>query len=139
MSSEPKESSSDVKQGESEESDTASQTMDSAASPGLTITLPEGSTSVSDAIVTNREMLREPQNHGIATDEDITHLSEAMESLSGKVDNVNRQYDESQSSVNELQHLVEQQQQQINELQTMVTSLADILGTEAEWNTFDEA
>ena len=66
MSSEPHDSNPGVEQdgaGEHPE-----ETVDS---PALTIALPDGCESVSDAIVTNREMLREPQEHGLATDEDI--------------------------------------------------------------------
>jgi len=147
MSSEPRESNPDVEQDEHTESE------HSANSPALTIALPDGCESVSDAIVTNREMLREPQDNGLATEEDITHLSEAMEGLSTKVERVDNQHEESRSDVDELQNIVEQQrqqideqlhqldqqQQQIDELQSMVTQLMDILGTDAEWETFDEA
>lgn len=154
MSSEPRESNPDVEQDEHTE------TEQSANSPALTIALPDGCESVSDAIVTNREMLREPQDHGLATEEDITHLSEAMEGLSTKVQTVGNKHEESQSEVEELQNVVEQQRQQldeqlhqidqqqqkidqqqrqIDELQSMVTQLMEILGTDAEWETFDEA
>lgn len=119
--------------------DTESPSDDVSNSPRLTIALPDGSTSVSDAIVTNREMLREPQEHGLATQEEITHLSEAIEGLSSKTQAATAQSDEAQSTADELQDVVEQQRRQIEELQSMVSSLADILGTEAEWETFDDA
>ncbi|WP_229111108.1 DUF3450 domain-containing protein [Halapricum desulfuricans] len=112
---------------------------DESNSPRLTIALPDGSTSVSDAIVTNREMLREPQEHGLATQEEITHLSEAIEGLSEKAQTATTQSEQTQASVDELQAVVERQRRQIEELQSMVSSLADILGTEAEWETFDDA
>lgn len=133
MSSEPTDSNPNV-----EQEDTRESTEDAANSRGLTIALPEGSTSVSDAIVTNREMLREPREHGLATEEDITHLSEAMEGLSAKVQTATANSHETKSTVEELQAVVEQQRRQIEELQSMVASLADILGTEAEWETFED-
>lgn len=137
MSSEPQESNPNVEQDGAAETDNESPTE--AKTPALTIALPDGCESVSDAIVTNREMLREPANHGLATDQDITHLSEAMEGLSASVEEVRHKHDENESDVTELQNLVERQQQQIDELQSMVASLADILGTEAQWETFDDA
>lgn len=134
MSSKTPDSSSDTDQDSS--ADTVADT--SEASP-LQIALPDGSESVSDAIVTHREMLREPQDNGLATAQDITHLSEALESLSGDIQETGQQHDESQSRIAELEDLVETQQQQIDELQSMVTSLAGILGTDTEWQTFDDA
>jgi chromosome segregation ATPase len=134
MSSEPHESNPGV-----EQDGAAEHPEEGVESPALTIALPDGCESVSDAIVTNREMLREPQDHGLATDEDIVHLSEAIEGLSGTVEEVSQQYEESQETVSELRDTVERQQEQIDELQSMVSSLADILGTEAEWDTFEDA
>jgi chromosome segregation ATPase len=134
MSSKPADSNPDAEQDESD-SNPAADTPD--ADP-LQIALPDGSESVSDAIVTHREMLREPQDHGLATEQDITHLSEAMESLSADVQETTRQHDESRSRIEDLEDLVETQQRQIDELQSMVTSLAGILGTDTEWQTFDD-
>ena len=140
MSSKTPESSSDTDQNSSADTDqdSSADTDTSGASP-LQIALPDGSESVSDAIVTHREMLREPQDNGLATAQDITHLSEALESLSGDIQETNQQHDESQSRIAELEDLVETQQRQIDELQSMVTSLAEILGTDTEWQTFDDA
>lgn len=138
MSSQPQEPSPDTDHDGAAENEDEPSAEGTTASHALTITLPEGSENVSDAIVTNREMLREPQDHGLATEQDITHLSEAIEGLSGKVEGVSNEYDETQDTVAELQSVVERQQRQIEELQSMVTSLTDILGTEAEWQTFDD-
>ena len=132
----------------------------------LQIALPDGSASVSDAIVTHREMLRDPQEHGLATEQDVTHLSEAIESLSANISETNQKHDESRSQIDDLQDVAEQQREQIDdlqsvveqqrgqiddlqsvveqqrgqidELQSMVSSLAGILGTETEWETFEE-
>lgn len=120
------------------ESDDDSSATDAGESSVLTLNLPEGSASVSEAIITHREMLNHPQDHGLATDEDITHLSEAMETLSADVDEVDTQYDENQSDIEDIKEVVERQHRQIEELQSMVTSLAEILGTETEWQSFDE-
>ncbi|MFC7137378.1 hypothetical protein ACFQRB_14875 [Halobaculum litoreum] len=139
MSSGPRDSNSDATQDDSEGTGEAAHASEAAESPGMTIPLPEGSTSVSDAIVTNREMLREPEQHGLATEDDAANLSGAMESLSGKVERVTNQYDDGEARLTELEELVEHQQRQIDELQSMVGSLVDILGTEAEWTAFDDS
>lgn len=137
MSSERQESPRGVEQ-DAGESETHAATTDTPESQPLTITLPDGSASISDAIVTHREMLIEPQEHGLATSEEITHLSEAMEQLSDDIDGTGEQYEEAHSQISALQDIVDQQQQQINELESVVSSLAEILGTEAEWQTFDD-
>lgn len=137
MSSEPQESTRSVEQ-DATDSKKDTPAKDTAKSQPLTITLPDGSASVSDAIVTHREMLIEPQEHGLATTEAITHLSEAMEKLSDDIEETNDQYEETQSRISELEDTVDQQRQQISELESVVSSLAEILGTEAEWKTFDD-
>ena len=136
MSSKPPESNTDAEQDPADDDQPTEGTSD--ANP-LQITLPDGSASVSDAIVTHREMLREPQEHGLATEQEITHLSEAMESLSADITETSREHDESRSEIEELREVVATQREQIDELQSMVTSLAEILGTDTEWQTFDDA
>lgn len=135
MSSDAAESSTDAEQSGSQDSETV--VPESASSQPLTIALPEGSQSVSDAILAHREMLRTPEEHGLATDQEITHLSEAIEGLSEDLTEVNQQYDGAQADVAELQEVIRQQQRQIDELRSTVTSLAEILGTGAEWEAFD--
>lgn len=108
----------------------------STAEP-LTLRLPDGSESVSDAILSHREMLQSPQENGLATTEEITHLTEAMESLSTEVQETEQQLEESRSEVDEVVDLLARQQQQIDELQSAVDSLAGILGTSTEWDSFD--
>ena len=138
MSTESQEPNSNAEAEETADSDGEPDVEDTTSAPALTLALPDGSESVSDAIVTNREMLREPQEHGLATDQDITHLSKAMEGLSSSVEEVKHEHEKSESEIDELRETVERQRQQIDELQSMVTSLADILGTEAEWDTFED-
>lgn len=104
----------------------------------LKIELPDGSESVSDAILSHREMLQAPDDNGLATEEEITHLTEAIESLSGEVQETGQQLDETGTEVDELKDTVARQQQQIEELQSAVNSLAEILGTSTEWRRFDE-
>jgi len=135
MSSDAAESSTDAEQGGSQDSETV--VPESASSQPLTIALPEGSQSVSDAILAHREMLRTPEEHGLATDQEITHLSEAIEGLSEDLTEVNQQYAGAQADVAGLQEVIRQQQRQIDELRSTVTSLAEILGTGAEWEAFD--
>jgi chromosome segregation ATPase len=108
------------------------------ASP-LTIELPDGSSSVSEAILAHREMLRAPSEHGLATDEDVTHLSEAAETLSTKIQEADRRGEETKSEVETLQETVERQRKQIEELRATVDSLAEILGTATEWQEFGDA
>ena len=138
MSSKPPDSSPDAEQDPTADADDAQPAADTPDANPLQITLPDGSASVSDAIVTHREMLREPQEHGLATEQEITHLSEAMESLSADITETSREHDESRSEIEELREVVATQREQIDELQSMVASLAGILGTETEWETFDE-
>jgi peptidoglycan hydrolase CwlO-like protein len=137
MSSEPTESSTETEPEQHTESgaDTASQPQ--SGSQPLTITLPDGSESVSDAILSHREMLRAPDDHGLATTQEITHLSEAMEALSADVEAATDE-EQHQADVTELQTAIEQQQQQIAELRSAVTSLAEILGAEVEWDEAEQ-
>jgi peptidoglycan hydrolase CwlO-like protein len=138
MSSETTEPGTDAEQNQPVDADSNTPVKETSASQPLTITLPDGSESVSDAILSHREMLRAPQEHGLATDQEITHLSEAVEALSADVEETSEQSDESQAELAELRSLVEQQRRQIDELQAAVTSLAGILGTDTEWETFDD-
>jgi len=138
MSGQTADSDADTDDDRTTESDDAQPTDGAPDANPLQIALPDGSASVSDAIVTHREMLRDPQEHGLATEQDVTHLSEAIESLSANISETNQQHDQSRSQIEELQDLVEQQRRQIDELQSMVASLAGILGTETEWQTFEE-
>ena len=138
MSSKTPDSNSDAEQDQSADAEQDQSADETPEANPLQIALPDGSASVSDAIVTHREMLRDPEEHGLATEQDVTHLSEAIESLSANISETNQKHDESRSQIDDLQSVVEQQRGQIDELQSMVTSLAGILGTETEWDTFEE-
>lgn len=136
MSSDATGSATDAEQTGSSDSETT--VPDDTSSQPLTIALPEGSQSVSDAILAHREMLRTPEGHGLATGQEVTHLSEAIEGLSEDIREVGQEYDGTQAEVAELQDVVERQQQQIEELRSAVASLAEILGTGTEWQAFDD-
>jgi chromosome segregation ATPase len=139
MSEETADADTGTDQQPSSDSDSAAPDTETSDESPLTIALPDGSESVSDAIIAHREMLSEPRDHGLATEQDITHLSEAVEGLSTDIEGLSQQYEEDRPAITELQNVVEQQQRQIRELQSMVTSLAEILGTETEWQTFDDS
>ncbi|SDY02620.1 hypothetical protein [Halobellus clavatus] len=139
MSEETSDADTGTDQQPSSDSDSAAPDTETSDESPLTIALPDGSESVSDAIIAHREMLSEPRDHGLATEQDITHLSEAVEGLSTDIEGLSQQYEEDRPAITELQNVVEQQQRQIRELQSMVTSLAEILGTETEWQTFDDS
>ena len=137
MSSETAETGAEDQQEQAVES--ADESADGALTEArpLTIDLPDGSASVSDAILSHREMLRAPEEHGLATNEDITHLSEAMDTLSTEIEETGQESEETREEVEELRETVERQRRQIVELQATVDSLAEILGTSTEWETFD--
>ncbi|MES3516318.1 MAG: hypothetical protein PPP58_01510 [Natronomonas sp.] len=116
------------------ESDTGNET--DAVSEPLTIDLPDGSTSVADAIRTNRDALHNPSESGLATEEDIEHLSEAVEELSKQLQEETERREEAEAAINELEMTVSRQQRQIHELRSVVESLTEILGTSAEWDAF---
>jgi len=119
----------------SERPDTEVET-DTASSP-LTIDLPDGSASIAEAIHAHREMLHNPSENGLAADEDISHLSEAVGELSQKLQQSKKQRQEADSQVTELERTIAHQQRQIQELHAVVESLMDILGTETEWESFE--
>ena len=138
MSSEPTESPPETEPEQHTESETDTTSQPQSGSQPLTITLPDGSESVSDAILSHREMLHAPDDHGLATTQEITHLSEAMEALSADVETATDQHEQHQADVAELQTAIEQQQQQIVELRSAVTSLAEILGADVEWDEAEQ-
>jgi len=121
----------------SEQHDTEVET-DTATSP-LTIDLPDGTASIAEAIAAHREMLHNPNENGLAADEDISHLSEAVGELSQNLQQSRRKQQEATSQVTELERTVAHQQRQIQELHAVVESLMDILGTKTEWDSFEAA
>jgi len=115
-----------------------------AASDPLTIDLPDGTANIAEAIRANRDVLHNPSENGLAADEDISHLSEAVGDLSQKLQQSKQKRQEAEakrqeteSRVDELEMTVAHQQRQIQELRSVVESLMDILGTSTEWESFD--
>ena len=137
MSSDPAESTDENARQHSEQPDTEVET-DAASSP-LTIDLPDGSASIAEAIHTHREMLHNPSENGLAADEDISHLSEAVGDLSQKLQQSTKKRQEADATVDELERTVSHQQRQIQELHAVVESLLDILGTSTQWDSFEAA
>ncbi len=134
MSSDTAESTDENGRQHSERPDTEVDT-DTASSP-LTIDLPDGSATIAEAIHAHREMLHNPSENGLAADEDISHLSEAVGDLSQKLQQSTKKRQEADAKVTELERTVSHQQRQIQELHSVVESLMDILGTSAEWDSF---
>ncbi|MFW6320734.1 MAG: hypothetical protein ACOC0Z_02695 [Halohasta sp.] len=108
-----------------------------AASNPLTIDLPNGSASVAEAIQAHGEVLQNPSENGLAAEEDISHLSEAVGELSQKLQQSTKKRQEAESKVDELERTVSHQQRQLQELHSVVESLMDILGTSTEWDSFE--
>lgn len=108
-----------------------------AASNPLTIELPNGSASVAEAIQAHGDVLQNPSENGLAAEEDISHLSEAVGELSQKLQQSKKKRREAESKVDELERTVSHQQRQIQELHSVVESLMDILGTSTEWDSFE--
>jgi len=137
MNSETAETADEQSHHHSDESNAEVDT-DAAPSP-LTIDLPDGTASIAEAIGAHREMLHNPSENGLASDEDISHLSEAVGDLSQNLQQSKQNQQEADSQVTELERTVAHQQRQIQELHAVVESLMDILGTETEWDSFETA
>jgi methyl-accepting chemotaxis protein len=105
----------------------------------LTIELPDGTESVSEAILSNRQMLLDPDESAMASETEVVELTDWVEELAGKIADVEQHQTETiEADVTDLETVVEEQRRQIEELRGAVESLADILGTTADWETFDE-
>lgn len=107
-----------------------------AASP-LTIELPDGSKSVSEAIVSHRQMLRNPTESGLATVDAVEELEESVESLTAELTAGREQQAKLDGSIQELRTELDRQHRQIEELKQVTESLADILGATTDWQTFE--
>jgi hypothetical protein len=104
-----------------------------AAEP-LTITLPDGSESVSEAILSNRRMLTNPDEHGLASAEEVDDVREALDTLSAEVsDDLRAEVATLETSLAEVEKGLDRQGQQIQELRDTVSSLAEILGASVEF------
>ncbi|MFB6256836.1 MAG: hypothetical protein ABEH58_08970 [Haloplanus sp.] len=105
----------------------------------LTIGLPDGSESVSEAILSHRRMLTNPSEHGLASTDDAAEIRETVAELAEKVpEDLQEEMETLEASVEKLATGVDRQEQQIRELRDTVVSLAEILGTSVEFRTFGE-
>lgn len=112
----------------------------------LTIELPDGTESVSEAILSNRRMLLSPEESALASENEVVELIDWVEDLAAKIEGVETTQtetiepgvDDLESVVEEQQQVIETQRKQIDELRGAVESLADILGTTADWETFED-
>lgn len=106
----------------------------------LTIGLPDGSESVSEAILSHRRMLTNPSEHGLVSADDAAEVQETVAELAEDVpEDLQGEMETLEASVEELAAGVGRQEQQIRELRDTVASLAEILGASVEFRTFDEA
>lgn len=104
----------------------------------LTITLPDGSESVSEAMLTHRRMLTNPADNGLAAAGDLEGLREAVEALSAAVpEDLDEEMAALEASVDEVADGLDRQQRQIQELGETVARLAEILGTSVEFRSID--
>ena len=105
----------------------------------LTIGLPDGSESVSEAILSHRRMLTNPSEHGLVSADDAAEVQESVAELAEEVpEGLQGDMETLEASVEELATGVGRQEQQIRELRDTVASLAEILGASVEFRTFDE-
>ncbi|MFB6101905.1 MAG: hypothetical protein ABEJ73_05010 [Haloplanus sp.] len=105
----------------------------------LTIGLPDGSESVSEAILSHRQMLTNPSEHGLVSTAEAEEVQETVERLSDEVpDDLQEEMQTLETSVDELGERLDRQQRQIQELRDTVASLAEILGASVDFQRLDE-
>lgn len=118
--------------------DTESNTDDDSAvvdtAEPLTITLPDGSESVSEAILSNRRMLTNPDEHGLVSASEVEDVRDALETLSTEVsDDLRAEVTALETSLEGVEERLDRQGRQIQELRDTVASLAEILGASVEF------
>lgn len=105
----------------------------------LTLELPDGSESVSEAILSHREMLTNPAAHDLVSAEEMAELRETIEELSEAVpEELEAELATLDTVVDEMADRIDQQQREIRELRQTVASLADILGASPEFETAED-
>jgi hypothetical protein len=104
----------------------------------LTIGLPDGSESVSEAILSHRQMLTNPSEHGLVSASEAEEVKETVADLSDRVPpELQDELAALETSVEELADGLDRQERRIDELRATVASLADILGASVDFQTFD--
>lgn len=100
----------------------------------LTITLPDGSESVSEAILSNRQMLRNPSEHGLVSTDEADEAREAIEALSAEIpEDLQGDLETLSASIEGMTARLDRHERRIAELQDTVESLAEILGASVEF------
>jgi hypothetical protein len=126
---------------ETDGTDVASETDGTDVADGaepLTIGLPDGSESVSEAILSHRRMLTNPSEHGLVSADDAEDVVETLEELAAEVpDDLQEDLEALETSVEELAAGLDRQGRQIRELRETVASLAEILGTSVDFEDAD--
>jgi uncharacterized coiled-coil protein SlyX len=121
------------------ENDSAPESAVTGEVEPLTIGLPDGSESVSEAILSHRRMLTNPSEHGLVAASEAEEVQETVADLSERVpEELEAELAELETSVEGLAERLDRQDRQIEELRATVASLADILGASVEFRTFDE-
>jgi hypothetical protein len=127
--------------GTADGTDVASETDGTDVADGaepLTIGLPDGSESVSEAILSHRRMLTNPSEHGLVSADDAEDVVETLEELAAEVpDDLQEDLEALETSVEELAAGLDRQGRQIRELRETVASLAEILGTSVDFEDAD--
>lgn len=104
----------------------------------LTIGLPDGSESVSEAILSHRQMLTEPSEHGLVSASEAEEVRETVDDLAERVpEELRDEIDALEESVDEMAAGLDRQGRQIRELRDTVASLAEILGASVDFQTLD--
>jgi hypothetical protein len=105
----------------------------------LTIGLPDGTESVSEAILSHRQMLTEPSEHGLVSASEAEEVRETVDDLAERVpEDLRGEMDALEASIDEMAAGLDRQERQIQELRDTVASLAEILGASVEFQTGDE-
>jgi hypothetical protein len=118
--------------------DSAPESAVTSEAEPLTIGLPDGSESVSEAILSHRRMLTNPSEHGLVAASEAEDVRETVADLSERVpEELEDELAELETSVEGLADRLDRQDRRIEELRATVTSLADILGASVEFRTFD--
>ncbi|WP_338737697.1 hypothetical protein [Haloplanus salilacus] len=116
------------------ETDDADESAVVDAAEPLTITLPDGSESVSEAILSNRRMLTNPDEHDLVSAGELEEVRDAVDTLSTEVsDDLRDEVATLETSLEEVEKHIDRQGRQIEELRDTVTSLAEILGASVEF------
>ncbi|MFC7174660.1 hypothetical protein ACFR97_15080 [Haloplanus litoreus] len=116
------------------ETDTEAESGGSSAVGPLTITLPDGSESVSEAILSHRRMLTNPSDHGLVSADEADEAREAIETLSEEVpEDLQGELETLNASIEGMTARLDRHERRIAELQDTVESLAEILGASVEF------